>query len=123
MHEVGPGVATLPGCMASCNISFFCALQLISVLVQSISALVGSEVTVTITSVRSGSVVVATSVLFLSGNSNDATTYVSTLTSSSFVSLYGSNFGAVAVDTGSVTITSASSGGDAQAPCMHVAVN
>ncbi|KAL3157147.1 hypothetical protein ABBQ38_001388 [Trebouxia sp. C0009 RCD-2024] len=86
-------------------------VQLISVLVQSISALVGSEVTVTITSVRSGSVVVATSVLFLSGNSNDATTYVSTLTSSSFVSLYGSNFGAVAVDTGSVTITSASSGG------------
>ena len=123
MHEVAPGVAMLPGCAASFNISFFCALQLISVLQQSISALVGSEVTVTITSVRSGSVMVATSVLFLSGNSNDATTYVSTLTNSSIASLYGSKFGAVAVDTSSVRITSASSGGDAQALCMHVAVN
>lgn len=94
--------------------SLVCALQLISVMQQTISALVDSAVTVTITSVTSGSVVVATDVLFLEGSGNDADAYVSALTSGTIASLFGSAFGAVTVDTSSVSITSVATAGEVE---------
>ena len=102
-------------CSASCMpFSLVGALQLISVMQQTISALVDSAVTVTITSVTSGSVVVATDVLFLEGYGNDADTYVSALTSGTIASLFGSAFGAVTVDTSSVSITSVATAGEVE---------
>ena len=58
---------------------------------------------VSIDSVAAGSVKVASTVAFLSGNSTSASTYGTALTSGNTGSIFGSGFGDVAVDIRSVT--------------------
>ena len=58
---------------------------------------------VTIDSISAGSVKVASTVAFLSGDSSSASTYSSALTSGNTASIFGHSFGEVAVDTQSVS--------------------
>ena len=71
-------------------------------LTANIEKLSGSPVTVTVDSVTSGSVTVATTVAFLSGDSSSASTYTSALKSGDAASIFGTSFGSVAVDTSSI---------------------
>ena len=71
-------------------------------LTANIEKLSGSPVTVTVDSVTSGSVTVATTVAFLSGDSLSASTYTSALKSGNAASVFGTSFGSVAVDTSSI---------------------
>ncbi len=71
-------------------------------LTANIEKLSGSPVTVTVDSVTSGSVRVATTVAFLSGDSSSASTYTSALKSGNAASVFGTSFGSVAVDTSSI---------------------
>ena len=81
-------------------------LQLIAAMKYNIETLTGSSVQVSIDSISAGSVTVASTVLFLSGDSTSSSTYASALTSGDTTSIFGTSFGDVAVDTQSVTTTS-----------------
>ena len=78
-------------------------LQFITTLTNNIQSLSGSPVQVTIDSVSAGSIKVASTVVFLSGDTSSASTYSAALTSGDTASVFGTSFGGVAVDTQSVT--------------------
>jgi len=65
----------------------------------------GSPVTVTVDSVTSGSVTVATTVAFLSEDSASASTYTSALKIGNAAIIFGTSFGSIAVDTSSSKAT------------------
>ncbi len=77
-------------------------LQFVATLTANIEKLSGSPVTVTVDSVTAGSVKIATTVAFLSGDSSSASTYTSVLKSGDVSSVFGTSFGGVAVDASSV---------------------
>ena len=83
-------------------------LQFVTTLTANIEALSGSPVTVTIDSITAGSVKVASTTLFLSGDSSSAASYTTALTSGDTASVFGTSFGTIAVDTSSITTSTAS---------------
>ena len=87
------------------TIELCCCLQFTTQLSNSIASLTGSPVQVTIDSISAGSVKVASTVAFLSGDRSSASTYSAALISSNTSSLFGSSFGDVVVDTQSVSTT------------------
>ena len=78
-------------------------LQFTTQLSNNIERLTGSPVQVTIDSISAGSVKVASTVAFLSGDTSSASTYSAALTSGNTASIFGGSFGNVAVDTQSVS--------------------
>ena len=88
--------------------STLAGLQFITTLTANIKALSGSPVTVTIDSITAGSVKVASTTLFLSGDSSSAASYTTALTSGDTASVFGTSFGTIAVDKSSITTSTAS---------------
>ncbi|KAL3145181.1 hypothetical protein ABBQ32_000934 [Trebouxia sp. C0010 RCD-2024] len=88
--------------------------QFIATVVKNVEALSGSAVQVTIDSVTAGSVKVASTVVFLSGDSASASSYQAAITSGIATRVFGTSFGAVAVDQSSIkasTVSNPGSGG------------
>ncbi len=77
-------------------------MQFVATLTANIEKLSGSPVTVTVDNVTSGSVTIATTVAFLSGDSSSASTYTSALQSGNAASVFETSFGSVTVDTSSI---------------------
>ncbi len=93
-------------------------------LTTNIEKLSGSPVTVTVDSVISGSVMVATTVAFLRGDSSSASTYTSALKSGDAASVFGTSFGSVAVDTSSIKAsTVANPSGSELTHCLVLGTN
>ncbi len=69
--------------------------------------LTGSPVAVAINNYTGGSVVVTDTVAFLDNNASSAATYSSVLASSDTSSIFGTNYGSVAVSIDSITSTTA----------------
>lgn len=79
------------------------ALQFTTTLETNIEKLSGSPVQVNIDSISAGSVKVASTVIFLNGNSDSASAYQTAMTSgTASASIFGTSFGSVAVDASSV---------------------
>ncbi|KAL0038422.1 hypothetical protein WJX77_005952 [Trebouxia sp. C0004] len=98
--------------------------QFVATLTANIEKLSGSPVTVTVDSVTAGSVKIATTVAFLSGDSSSASTYTSVLKSGDVSSVFGTSFGGIAVDASSVksaTVTNPSPSSAAMAVSMSLA--
>ena len=84
-------------------------LQFVSTIEANVQSLSGSPVQVTIDSITAGSVSVATTTIFLNGDSNSALAYQTTMTSGNAASrIFGTGFGSVAVDASSVNTKSVS---------------
>ena len=91
-------------------------VQFIATVVKNVEALSGSAVQVTIDSVTAGSVKVASTVVFLSGDSASASSYQAAITSGNATSVFGTSFGAVAVDQSSIKASTVSNPGKAPLP-------
>lgn len=105
-----------------------CLLQFVATLTVNIKKLSGSPVLVTVESVTPGSVKVATTVVFLSGDSSSASTYTAALTSGETSSVFGTSFGGVGVDASSVktaTVTNPSESHAAMTTlhCAHCSIH
>ena len=96
------------------------SVQFIATVVKNVEALSGSAVQVTIDSVTAGSVKVASTVVFLSGDSASASSYQAAITSGDPTSVFGSSFGAVAVDTSSIKASTVSNPGDAHCHATQI---
>lgn len=103
-------------------------LQFVTTLETNIEKLSGSPVQVSIDSISAGSVKVASTVVFLNGNSSSAAAYQTAMTSgTASSSIFGTSFGAVAVDASSVKPSTVANPSKAIIAClfllkMHVLV-
>ena len=87
-------------------------LQFVSTLEKNIEDLSGSAVTVTINSIAPGSVIVASTTTFLSGNAANALVYQTAMTSGNTAQIFGTSFGTVSVDAASVQAITVDSPGE-----------
>ncbi len=95
-------------------------LQFITTLETNIEKLSGSPVQVSIDSISAGSVKVASTVVFLNGNSNSAAAYQTAMTSgTASSSIFGTSFGAVAVDASSVKPSTVANPSKAIIICLY----
>ena len=94
-------------------------LQFVATLTTNIEKLSGSPVQVTVDSVTAGSVTVATTVVFLSGDSSSASAYQSALTSGDTSSVFGTSFGDIAVDASSVKTATVTNPSESETLSCH----
>ena len=115
------GICSLQSALVSSQVF---VLQFVATLTANIEKLSGSPVTVTVDSITSGSVTVATTVAFLSGDSSSASTYTSALTSGSAASIFGTSFGSVAVDTSSIKASTVANPSESKLThCLVLGIN